>query len=276
MAPSHSSQPVHDALLQRIDRAWFSPPVRAVRSALRGAYDLMTPTWCLGCHAAADMLCPECAQDLRLHTRHPFRAEEAAESLPILDHLSVLPVVSAARYISPVAEVMLAFKDRERVSLARPLAVALTRSLEVAVAIARHAAPGRELLLVYPPPTMRSQLRRGRHPLGELLQLSELPPGVIDATGLVRHRMKPTDFMPAALVPGAHGQKSRSQQRRRRRQADVVFALEAASVLPGADVVLVDDVLTTGSTLGSLYDVLTAAGARVHAGAVVAAVPRPS
>lgn len=251
-------------VLHTLDRLWFCPPVAAVRAAAAQAADVIAPTWCVGCRAAGTDLCRSCAQDLRLLTRRPFRAEEPAESLPILPDLTVLPVLSACHYQTLAADAVLAFKDHERIRLARVLAPALGR----AVAEAAQLCSGDELLLVWPPQRQRSHLVRGRHPLGELINQVLLPEGVVPAGHLVRHRWH------LSLVGASRGQKARSQRGRRGAAENFRLAPGADHQLRGAQVLIVDDVLTTGATLASLWRQLCEAGAEVRAAAVLAATPR--
>lgn len=252
-------------LPELLDKLWFTAGAASVRSAAAAAADLLAPTWCIGCRTGGTDLCPGCRGDLRLLTRHPFRAEEPAEALPILPDLSLLPVLSAAEYTTLVADAVLAFKDHQRTGLAHVLAGALGRALNAA---AQHCRSGR-ILVVWPPTAPRSQLTRGRHPLGELIDLVVLPPDATAAGSLVRHRVAASELLGIGT-----GQKSRSQRARRRAESRFRLADGAGGQLQGVQVVLVDDVLTTGATLGSLYRLLSGAGADVRAAAVLAATPR--
>lgn len=252
-------------VLESLDRIWFSSQANAVRRATTQAADLLAPTWCVGCRFPGTDLCPDCCGDLRLLTRYPFRAEGPAEALPLLPDLSVLPVFSTAQYSTLVADAVLTFKDHERVGLARVLAPALAR----AVWAAAELFPREEVLLVWPPSPTRSQLSRGRHPLEELIQQIQLPAEVIPAGHVVRFRTAAT----GGARPG-RGQKTRSKGARRRTRNRFSLAPGAERMLRGAQVMLVDDVLTTGATLGRLYQRLSQAGAQVSAAAVLAATPR--
>ncbi|WP_300343796.1 phosphoribosyltransferase family protein [Nesterenkonia sp.] len=251
-------------MLRRLDAMWFSPAARSLRAAVGRAADLVMPAWCVGCRAEGCDLCPACDEEIRLRTRRPFRAEAAAEALPLLEDLQVLPVYSAAEYSTLIAEAMLAFKEHERIRLAGALAPGLGRALAAAAQSCRSEQP----LLIWPPPSPRSQLRRGRHPLGELLARARVPEHLRPAAGLLRHRVSAAD-----LAPAGRGQKTRSKSARRQAADRFRLTAQGAEQLPGAEVILVDDVLTTGSTLAALYRVLTEAGAAVPAAAVLAASP---
>lgn len=252
-------------VLEPLDRIWFSAPATALRRATAQAADLLAPTWCVGCRSPGTDLCPDCRDDLQLLTRYPYRAEDPAEALPLLPSLSVLPVVSAGEYSSLVADAVLTFKDHERVRLGRVLAPALAR----AVRTAAELCTGEEILLVWPPSPPRSQLARGRHPLGELLHQLRLPAGIAPAGHLVRHRLAVND-----VVAVDRGQKTRSKGARRRTRNRFSLVPGAEPMLRDAEVMLVDDVLTTGATLGRLYQCLSQAGVQVSAAAVLAATPR--
>ncbi|WP_150460758.1 ComF family protein [Nesterenkonia ebinurensis] len=260
-----------ERLLSGLDRLWFSPSGQAVRRLAKETTDLLAPTWCVGCRAAGADLCAECARDLRLHTSRPFRAEAAAEALPVVGvsdtGVQVLPVVSAGHYQGLAAETLVAFKDHERTGLAQVLAPALSRALHLA---AQQLLEGQDALLVWPPTSPRAQLKRGRTPLAELIEEARLPRSLRRADRLVQHTGQRLGPM------GEKGQKSRSGKARRQAGERFRCRPAAAQRLRGVSVLLVDDVLTTGATLQELYALLSSAGAEVHGAAVLMATPRAS
>lgn len=253
-----------------LDRLWFSPAGRAARRASRQTLDLFLPSWCVGCGAAGFDLCTECALDFRLLTRSPFRAEGAAEALPVTDvnaeGVHILPVISAGFYKTLVADVVVAFKDHERVGLKRVTAPALSRAIGAA---AEEMLQTPDPLLVWPPSSPRAQLRRGRSPMPELVRAGPLPPGLVPAAQALRRD-------PGELVSfsGRRGQKGRSKGGRRAAVAQFTVAAGAPGWLAGREVLLVDDVLTTGATIHGMYAALTEAGANVRGAAVLAVTPR--
>lgn len=285
-------------LVRSVDRIWFGPTGVALRTALRGAAGLVSPVWCIGCAEQDVVLCAPCAEELHLVTRTPFPAEEQALALPLLMEgqvLTVLPVSAAGRYEGLLARTVLGFKDHGAIGLSAALGPGLARALRLAAARA-VAEPGAEAagepagepgglpawLLVSPPPSLRSRLTRGFDPVQLLLDRAL----AISEPELRRLGLRPTRVpgllrasRAAALISlnPRHGrQKTRGARARRRRSVgSIELTPRGRSLLPGAQVLLVDDVLTSGSTLAELYRVLTAAGARVHGAAVFAAAAGP-
>ncbi|MBO0594325.1 hypothetical protein I2485_07340 [Nesterenkonia sp. E16_7] len=290
-----SSMPQRPARLAgSVDRIWFGPTGVAVRTALRGAAGLVSPVWCIGCAEQDVVLCAPCAEELHLATRMPFPAEEQALALPLLferQGFTVLPVSAAGRYEGLLARAVLGFKDHGAIGLSAALGPGLARALRLAAARALAepgagpaAKPGGlpDWLLVSPPPSLRSRLTRGFDPVQllldralaisepELLRIGVRPmrvPGLLRASRAAAL---------SSLNPRHGRQKTRGARARRRRSVgSIELTPRGRSLIPGAQVLLVDDVLTSGSTLAELHRVLTASGAQVHGAAVFAAAPGP-
>lgn len=218
--------------------------------------DLVLPRTCAGCGLPGVVLCASCT---RLLT-HPHLAtpRRFPDGFP--------PTVAAGAYAGPVRNAVLAFKERGRAELARPLGTAL--GLAVAGVLSGLAAPAAGPVLLVPLPSSAAALRaRGRDHVRELAvrALRELT-----AAGLT---------CAEARLLGRRGRVRDSaglSVRERRANLAGTFALRRAAP-PGAVVVLVDDVVTSGATLCEAAAVLAAerrADEVPVLAAVVAATPR--
>lgn len=208
-----------------------------------------------------------------------------------------LPVIAAGRYHGPVPAVLLAFKNHGHVDLTAPVAAALAGALHAAVSEFRPAGSPAARLGIVPVPTRgASRRKRGYDPLDLLLtalrRTGNLPAGtfLLPAAQQIPLRLRLftalTDGAPAArcralaraLLPTfAGGQKGLGRRRRRTQVACSMQAARRGRSLPaGTPCIIVDDVLTTGATLGEVHRVLTAAGARVLGAVVVAATAPPA
>ncbi len=221
--------------------------------------DLVLPRTCAGCGLPCSLLCRRCAGLLaRPHLATPRRFPEGFP-----------PTVAAGAYDGPVRPAVLAFKERGRAELARPLGTAL--ALAVAAVVSAVPGPPPSRVLLVPVPSSAAALRaRGRDHVREL---------TVRAVRELR----------AAGLPAAHSRLLSRQGRvrdsaelsagQRRTNLAGTFVLGAgvpARPLDGV-LVLVDDVVTSGATLteaGSVLDGLVRPGGPPVLGAVVAATPR--
>ncbi|WP_298251579.1 ComF family protein [uncultured Arthrobacter sp.] len=296
--------PSRAALSRGLDAVYFGRPYQRLAGALRGFGTLVLPASCVQCGAWDSSLCRACLTRFRRSTARPFRAEAGAESLPDVpppdpvrpaDHgFGPLPVVAAGRYGGVVARVLLAYKNHGHVDLAAPVAAALAGALHAAVPADTGGAgvpAGGGVLLVPVPTRASSRRRRGYDPvmllLARLQRSASLPAGTVLGP-VVRHRpwaalvarlarrhgLPSVRELRAAVLPDAGGQKGLGRRRRRSTVlGSMGVAARARSTLSGRECVIVDDVLTTGATLGEVHRVLVACGATVLGAVVVAAVP---
>jgi predicted amidophosphoribosyltransferase len=227
-------------------------------SGVAALADLVLPRTCAGCAVPGPVLCGRCAALLaRPRLATPRRVPWGFP-----------PTVAAGAYRGPVRPAVLAFKERGRAELARPLGTALA----LAIATLSRAVPERRgPLLLVPIPSSRAALRtRGRDHVRELTRsaVAELRAAGLPASEarLLRRRGRVRD---SAALSAAQ----------RRANLAGTFVLDAGPPRPatGALLVLVDDVVTTGATLTEAAAVLAAAaapGALPVVAAVVAATPR--
>ncbi|MCD1268962.1 ComF family protein [Microbacterium sp. MEC084] len=205
-----------------------------LRDALAGALTLLLPVSCAGCGTGGIALCPPCADQLR--------------PAPRSRELAGLTVWAGLAFDGPCASAVRALKERGRSDAARALAPALREALREAVASA--ASP----VLAVPVPTSAAAMRRRGYRVPELLA-------------------RRAGVRTARLLRVARATRDQRILGRADRASNVAGSMRAREGTAGLDVVLVDDVVTTGATLQEARRALEAAGVRVVGAAVVAATP---
>jgi predicted amidophosphoribosyltransferase len=217
-----------------------------VTSALLDALAVLAPVECAGCGTPDRSLCEPCAAGLRPHVE-----------LGTLSADGRMPLASALRYESVARDVMLAFKDGGRTGFARALAPALVAALgailEATVSGDCAGDPRRTVALVTIPSTRAAFRRRGYRPVELVLRRAGLR-----ADPLLRPLRQTAD------------QASLGSADRRRNRAGSLVARPRAD---GMRVVIVDDVVTTGSTIAEAARALRDAGAEVLGAAAIARTP---
>ena len=275
---------------QAVDRVVTSVAARAIGGACADLMDLLLPSLCAVCTRPPGTLCRDCEIRLRAALLHPYRAEEGAAALPLLGQdLLPLPVVATAPYRNEVAAALLAFKDHGRTGLSVVLRPALHRAMVAAEQLVPGVIGGDphgrwpRVLLVPMPGRAAGFRRRGYDPLAELLA-GPLPHGWELRPGLLAPRRSPPQGIVALLRSGGTGRASHSGATvsGRRRQGQGRFRPTRAAIqlssgsraAPVPPIVLVDDVMTTGSTLAAAVQALASTGL-VPVGAVVLAAVSP-
>lgn len=215
------------------------------------AADLVVGADCAGCGSPGLDWCHACAAACR---PAPRMVPGAAD----------VPVLAVVDNVGPPARVVVAWKDRGRLRLTRPLGHLL------AVGCATAPFEGRTGLV--PVPTARAQVRRrGADPVRLLAERAarDLVAVGLDATALPALRRVRSTRDQAGL--GAL---------ERRTNVAGAFAADPAVVARCVragieEVIVVDDVLTTGASVREAVRALAAAGVRTSAVVVVAHTPRP-
>ena len=212
-------------------------PLReSIRDAVLDAWSVLMPVECAGCGRPDRALCAAC---------HRALAPVATpRSLPDGTRL-----ITVLRYQGAVREVVLAFKEHERVDVAMALAVALRAAVRAALAEADTTTE-----VTWVPSSRRAYRRRGYDPVRMLLRRSGMRPARV---------LRPP--------VGAARQKTLHVEERARNAAG---RFRARQRLEGRRFVLVDDVVTTGSTLADAARAIRDAGGEVVATAALAYTPR--
>ncbi|MEB3048836.1 ComF family protein [Mycolicibacter sp. MYC123] len=211
--------------------------------------DAVLPLRCGGCGAPDTRWCAVCAGQLAVAPDEPRLVS------PRLD--PQVPVFALGRYAGARRRAIIAVKERGRTDLIAPLAVPLVGALHRLLCWGMLDAP----LTIVPAPTRRSAARRrGGDPIARIAAAATSGhPGITVAPAL---RMRALTRDSVGLGSGA----------RERNLAGGVLLRHCAIPKSGGDVLLVDDVVTTGATLAESVRVLRAGGISVSAALVIAAV----
>lgn len=203
--------------------------------------DLVLPLECGGCGAPGIRWCEACAASLTMTSDGPLLIT------PRLD--PGVPVFSLGRYAGPRRAAIVAMKEHGRTDLVEPLSVAVHAGLSRLVAWGVVELP----LTLVPAPTRRSAARRrGGDPVTALARVAAVPGSAV----VPALRMRAFTRDSVGLSPG-------------QRQRNIAGRVKLRHAV-GGEVVLIDDVVTTGATGCESVRALQTAGARVAAVLTVA------
>ena len=217
------------------------------------AADLIWGAACVSCGTPGRALCPGCGAEL---STFPFVPRPSAwdDELPA--------VCATAVYAGAVRDALIAHKERGFLALARPLGDALALSVLAHVASAAGPVPALHLV---PVPSAQAAVRdRGHDPL---LRIARRCAAVLNRTGV---RAEPARVLRLARVVVDQSLLDAQQRRANMSGAFVVTRPRRAQK---RQLVLVDDIVTTGSTAAAAVRALDAAGADVLGVSVIAATP---
>ena len=216
--------------------------------------DFFFPRWCLGCRQEGAFLCPSCLTRLP-HLLPPLCPRcgqpQALETCPFCREwrLSIDTIRSPYRFEGLVHQAVVLFKYQNLRALAPILGRLLKDYLD------SHPLPFDAILPV--PLHPRRQRQRGYNQAGLLARELGKLVGMPVAQGAIR-RVK-------ATPPQARA------QRREERRANVTRAFVCQERgLEGRNLLLVDDVSTTGATLDACAQALKKAGAKAVLGLTIA------
>jgi predicted amidophosphoribosyltransferase len=203
--------------------------------------DLVLPLECGGCGAPSTRWCAACAQELAVKPDRPHLITPRVDP--------GVSVVSLGRYAGPRRAAIVAVKEHARADLIAPLAVALHAGLERMLMWGVVDTP----LTVVPAPTRRSAARRrGGDPVTRMARAATTGLDGVHVIQALRLR---------ALVRDSVGLSGADRQR------NIAGRVKVIKPVTG-EVLVVDDIVTTGATASEAVRVLHVAG--VHIAGVLA------
>jgi predicted amidophosphoribosyltransferase len=198
--------------------------------------DLVLPLECGGCGAPSTRWCAACARQLAV------KADEPHLISPRVD--PGVPVLSLGSYAGARREAIVAVKEHGRADLIAPLAIALRSGIDRLVAWGVIDTP----LTVVPAPTRRSAARRrGGDPVTRMARAATTGLGGVHVIQALRMR---------AMVRDSVGLSGADRQR------NIAGRVKLTKPLVG-EVLVVDDIVTTGATASESVRVLHVAGVHV-------------
>jgi predicted amidophosphoribosyltransferase len=205
--------------------------------------DLVLPLQCGGCGAASTRWCDACARELAVRPDEPHLISPRVDP--------GVPVFSLGRYAGARREAIVAVKEHGRADLLTPLAAALRAGLIQLLTWGVVDIP----LTIVPAPTRRwAATRRGGDPVTRVAVAATARHGGVNVVQALRTR---------ALVADSVGLSSADRQR------NIAGRVKVARPING-EVLVVDDIVTTGATARESVRVLQTAGATVVAVLAVA------
>lgn len=210
------------------------------------AADLILGAACPGCGQPSRSLCPGCAAVIAPR--------------PAVVRTRPLEIAASGEHSGVLRLAIVAWKEEGRTTLLRLLAHLLAASV---VEVTRDVSD--PIVLVPVPTTRRSRLARGADVVD---RLADGTAALLRDTGVdvtVRQMLR---------VARRTADQSGLGARARARNLAGAFAPRPATGLTSRDIVVVDDIVTTGATIGEAVRALAAAGLQPRAGAVVAHRPR--
>jgi predicted amidophosphoribosyltransferase len=222
--------------------------------------DLVLPASCAGCRQTGKKLtyevCAGCVSAVEALSAHPSRPTPAPAGLP--------PVYTLGEYGGALREMIIEFKDRGRHRLARPLGALLAH-------VVAQAVPGREpVLMLYVPDTPAAARERLGDHMRRLAVAAAARLNLIGRDAVVGQPLLARPKADSAALGSAD----------RAAAAWEAFAVnrsglrQARQAATRRAVVLLDDIVTTGTTLAAVAELLADEELEVSACAVLAATRR--
>jgi len=200
--------------------------------------DLVLPLECGGCGAPSTRWCPACATTLKVHTDEPHLVTPRTDP--------GVPVFALGHYAGPRRQAIVALKEHGRRDLVTPLARALALGIHQLLSWGILDTP----FTVVPAPTRTlAARRRGGDPVTRVARRATENHPQIEVVRALKTRAMVRDSVGLTIADRERNLKGRIKIRK---------------PIAG-DVLLVDDIVTTGATAREAVRMLQMAGAKVTA-----------
>jgi predicted amidophosphoribosyltransferase len=201
--------------------------------------DLILPLECGGCGAPSTRWCDACATALQVHADEPHLVTPRVDP--------GVPVFALGRYAGPRRHAIVAVKEHGRRDLVAPLSRALALGIHRLAVWGVLSTP----LTVVPAPTRRAAARRrGGDPVARVAATAtRVHPGITVVHAL-RTVGRARDSVGLTTTAREH---------------NIAGRVRLTAAAPAGEVLLVDDIVTTGATAREAVRVLEAAGSAVAA-----------
>lgn len=214
------------------------------------AADLILGVRCAGCSAPGRGVCARCLAIIRC--QRPHSVPVGAGQWPA--------VVASADYSGITKSLLIAAKERSALGLTALLAERLSVSI-LALKLAGGGAG--QVVLLPVPSTPAAVAQRGLDFTTTLARLAarrlrRTGCGVVVSRGL-RHTRRPADQAGLGMLA---------------RQQNLAGAFRVSALIPAGDLIVVDDIVTTGATLTEAFRALQTSGRSPLGAATVAATKR--
>ncbi|PIN52316.1 hypothetical protein CT171_01430 [Trueperella pyogenes] len=220
------------------------------------ALDLLYPRWCAGCGKWDEDLCARCREEFAgwvdVSAHLPYLSQVADELRP------AFPVHALANYTGAVAAAIVSWKNMADRRMDRAFCDV----------ISSHPPPKLPGTVVVPAPSSPHRSRQGRFVAGVIAS------AIADLYGLEVANVlrRPRGAALPRVLAGAAKIRPASMQARGRK-AHGIRCIRAD--MRGQEVVLVDDVVTTGATLAGASRAVKSCGGLVRGAFVIAAAKDP-